>query len=95
MILTLAPGTLLLVFFSLSYPQAKGYLDLVGLSGFEVLTAPVFASLAQPLRITGAVLVAVGLGFLSMPVRTRGWMKRLVKWVYRNKSDDRLNGESL
>lgn len=85
MILALAPGTVLLVFFSLPFDQALEYLVLVGLSG---LTAETFAALSQPLRITGAALVALGLGLLSMPVRTRGWIKRVVQWVYRDRNHD-------
>ncbi len=88
MALTLTVGVVGLVFFSLPHAQAVGYLKLVVMDGLaEQITADVFLTLSQPIRITSALLLAVGLGLLLMPVRTRGWIERVVQWMNKKQTD--------
>lgn len=86
--LTMTVGVVGLVFFSLPHAQAVGYLELVAMDGLaDQLTTDVFSTLSQPVRITGALLLAVGLGLLLMPVRTRGWIERVVQWMNKKQTD--------
>ncbi len=85
MVASFAPGVVLLVFFSLPYAQADGYLRLVAPDEMAaMMTSALFSNISQSMRILGALLLAVGLGLLTMPVRTQGWIERLVRWFERH-----------
>lgn len=91
MVVCLASGTVAFVYFSMPLEQARDLTQwALPFSNLEFLTPAFFERLSAPARLGGALLVAVGLGCLIMPVKTRAWIEHLYISISKNSKDPHL-----